>query len=71
MYDGKVGPHNTARIVAYMVGPLSYLAAFHLDLFLSWSSISQKNDVAKSLGPFDVQKVPESQKHAKTRKSNS
>jgi hypothetical protein len=27
--------------------------------------------VAKSLGPFDVQKVPKSQKHAKTRKSAS
>jgi hypothetical protein len=58
-------------IVACMVHPLSYLAVFHVDLFLSWSSISQKNDVTKSLGPFDVRKVPESQKHAKTRKSNS
>jgi hypothetical protein len=37
--------------------------------FFSRSSISRKNDVAKSLGPFDIQKVPESQKHAKTRKS--
>jgi hypothetical protein len=67
-HDGKVVPHNTTRIVACMVGPLSYLAAFHVDFLLSWSYISPKNDVEKTLGPFDVQKVPESQKHAKTRK---
>jgi hypothetical protein len=42
-----------------------------IDFFLSWSYVSQKYDVAKSLGPFDVQKVPKSQKHAKTRKSAS
>jgi hypothetical protein len=38
-----------------------------MDFFFSSSYISQKNDVAKSLGPFDVQKVPESQKHAKNK----
>jgi hypothetical protein len=43
--------------------------AFPIDFFFSWSLISWKNDVAKRLDLFDILKVPESQKHAKTSKS--
>jgi hypothetical protein len=45
--------------------PISFLIVFPVGFFFSRSSISQKNDVAKSLGPFDVRKVPQTQKHAK------
>jgi hypothetical protein len=38
-----------------------------VDFFFSWSSIFQKNAVAKGLGLFGVRKVPKSQKHAKTK----
>jgi hypothetical protein len=57
--------------MAHVVGPIFRLIAFPIEFFFSSSSISRKNDVAKNTGPFDVQKVPESQKHAKTRKSDS
>jgi hypothetical protein len=53
--------------VVHVVGPLLVLVASP-DEFFSQSSISQKNNVAKFLGPFDVRKVPESQKHAKNKK---
>jgi hypothetical protein len=36
-----------------------------VDLFFSSSSVSQKNDVAERLCPFDIQKILESEKHAK------
>jgi hypothetical protein len=52
-----------------MVLPLFLLVAFPVDFFFSRSSKSQKIGVAKRLGLFDMRKVPESQKHAKTRKS--
>jgi hypothetical protein len=52
-----------------MVGPILALVAFCFNLFLSSSSISQKNDVTKILGPFDASKVPESQKHAKKKEN--
>jgi hypothetical protein len=54
--------------MGHVVGLLFHLVAFHVDLF-SWSSTSQKNDMAKKLGPFDIRKVPKSQKHEKIRKS--
>jgi hypothetical protein len=71
MHEGQYGPHHMARIVAGMVGPLSFLVASPIDFLFSRSSISQKNDVAKSLCLFDVLKVPKSQKHARRRKSAS
>jgi hypothetical protein len=40
-----------------------------VDFFFSRYSISQKNDAAENLDLFDIRKVPETQKHAKTRKS--
>jgi hypothetical protein len=49
------------------VGPLLSLIVFPIDFF-SRSSIFEKNGMAKILGLFDVWKVHESQKHAKTRK---
>jgi hypothetical protein len=52
-----------------MVGPLSSLVVFHIDFFFSQSLINQKNDEAKKLGPFNVSKVPEGKKHAKTCKN--
>jgi hypothetical protein len=54
-----------------VVGPISCLMASPVDFFLPSSSTSQRSDVAKILGSFDVQKVPESKKHAKARKSAS
>jgi hypothetical protein len=57
--------------LAHVVGPIFHVVAFPIGLFFSWSSILRKNDVAKRLGLFDVPKVPESQKHAKTNKSAS
>jgi hypothetical protein len=44
---------------ARMVPPNSRLVVFSVDFFFSRSSISQKNDVAKRLGLFDIRKVPE------------
>jgi hypothetical protein len=66
----KGGPYHAARVVAHMVGPLLVLVVSPFGFF-SWSSISQKNYMAKSLGTFSVWMVPESQKHSKTRKSAS
>jgi hypothetical protein len=43
-----------------MVAPNSCLVASLVHFLLSSSSISQKSDVLKSLGPFDIRKVPES-----------
>jgi hypothetical protein len=57
------GPHHTEQVLGRMVGPILALVAFCFNLFLSSSSISQKNEVTKILGPFDASKVPESQKH--------
>jgi hypothetical protein len=54
-----------------MVGHLLALVAFPIDFFFSSSSISRKNDVEKILGLFDVCKILESKKHAKTRTSTS
>jgi hypothetical protein len=51
MLEAKDGPHHMARVVARMVGSLSYLMAFPVDLF-SQSSISLNNYVAKSLSPL-------------------
>jgi hypothetical protein len=59
MHEAQDGPHHMPRVVADMVGPLLCLIVF------SNSSISQKNDVANKMGPFNIRKVPESQKHAK------
>jgi hypothetical protein len=69
--EAKGGPHRAARVVSHMVDLLSCLVASPVDFFFSRSSISRKIDVAKSLGPFDVWKVPESKKHAKIRISVS
>jgi hypothetical protein len=66
-HEAKVGSHHAARVVSRVVGPLLVLVASPVNFF-SRSSISRKNNVAKSLGPFDVRKVPESKKHVKTRK---
>jgi hypothetical protein len=44
-----------------MLGPLWRLIVFIVYYLFSWSSISQKNDVAKSIGPFGVWKAPKSQ----------
>jgi hypothetical protein len=44
-----------------MLGPLWCLIVFIVYFLFSWSSISQKNDVAQSIGPFGVRKVPKSQ----------
>jgi hypothetical protein len=61
-----------ARGWACMVPALFLLVASPIDFFFSRSSISRKIDAANFLGPFDVRKVPESQKDAKkTRKSAS
>jgi hypothetical protein len=54
---------------ASVVPPLLCLMAFPIEFFFSCSSISRKDDMAKILGPFDVWKVPKSQKHAKTNKN--
>jgi hypothetical protein len=64
MLEEKGGSHHAARVVSRVVGPLLVLVASPVD-FSSWSSISRNNDMAKSLGAFDVRKVPESQNHAK------
>jgi hypothetical protein len=50
-----------------VVGPLFYPITFPIDFFFSRSFVSRKNEVAKSLGLFDIRKVSESQKHAKTK----
>jgi hypothetical protein len=51
---------------ARVVGPLLCRVAFPIDfLFFSSSCISRKNDVAKSLGPFDIRMILESQKMQK------
>jgi hypothetical protein len=55
-------PHHAARKLAHMMGALLALVMFHIDFFFSWSSISRKNDVVKRMGPFDILKVPTSQK---------
>jgi hypothetical protein len=68
MLKAQDGANHTARSVAHMVGPLLALVASHVDFFFSSSFVFQKNDVAKCLGPFDVEKVSETQKHLKTRK---
>jgi hypothetical protein len=70
------GSHHVASrwvsIFPYLFSLVAFLMSFLIDLFFSRSYISQKNDVAKSLCPFDVRKVPKTQKHAKkTRKSAS
>jgi hypothetical protein len=54
MLGAKGGAHHVARVVACMVGPLSYLVASLVDIFFSRSSISRRNDVVNFLGPFDV-----------------
>jgi hypothetical protein len=53
--------------MGHVVGLLVHLVAFHVDFF-SRSSTSQKNDMAKILGLFDIRKVPKSQKHKKNKK---
>jgi hypothetical protein len=61
----KSGPHHPVSLQARVVCPNSRLIASPVDFFFSRSSISRQNDMTKRLGPFDVCKVPESQKHAK------
>jgi hypothetical protein len=61
MLEGENGTHHAACMWARVVLPIFCLMEFPIDFF-SRSSISQKNDVAKSLVPFDVRKVSESQK---------
>jgi hypothetical protein len=51
-----------------MVGPLLRLFVLPIDFCSHSLLFPGKNDVAKILGPFNAWKVPESQKHAKTRK---
>jgi hypothetical protein len=48
-----------------VVPSLFSLVVFPVDLFFSRSSISQKNDLPTSLGLFDNQKAPETQKKCK------
>jgi hypothetical protein len=69
MLEGPDGAHHMVSMWDRVVPPLLVLVASPIDLFFLRSSISRKNDVVESLGPFDVLKVRESQKHAKTRKS--
>jgi hypothetical protein len=59
MHEARDGPHKLANMWAHVVGPLLRLVMSPFDFFSS-SCISLKNDVAKSLGPSDVRKVPES-----------
>jgi hypothetical protein len=70
MHEGKSGPHHAVSFLAHVTHPNFHLVVFPIDLFFSWSK-SRKNDMAKRLAPFDVRKVPESKKHAKTKKSAS
>jgi hypothetical protein len=70
MHTGESGAHHVVRLLAYVVGPNPHLVVSIVDFFFSSSSISRKSDVAK-MGPFDVLKVRESQKHAKIRKCAS
>jgi hypothetical protein len=56
------------QVLGHVVDPLFHLVALPVDFLFSWSSISQKNGVAKRLDLFDVLTVCESQKHAKTSK---
>jgi hypothetical protein len=62
------GAHHAVSMWDRVAPPLLVLVASPVDFFFSRSSISQKNDMTKSLSLFDVWKVPKSQKHAKTRK---
>jgi hypothetical protein len=48
-----------------MVPSLFFLVACHVDFFFSRYSKSQKNNVEKRLGPFDIRKVPDSKKTCK------
>jgi hypothetical protein len=65
---GGSGPYHVDQVLGHMVYPIFHLVVFPFDFFFSRSFIPRKNDVEKRLGPFDVRKVLESQKHAKTRK---
>jgi hypothetical protein len=67
-HEGESGPHHGTRLLNYKVGPISRLVVLPIDFFFSRCSISQKNDVAKILGPFDVSRDLGSQKHVKTKK---
>jgi hypothetical protein len=49
--------------------PCSCIVAFPLTSSSHSLLFLENNDVAKRLSPFDVWKVPQSQKHKKTRKS--
>jgi hypothetical protein len=53
-----------------MVHAIFLLIGLPVDFF-SRSSKSRKYDMAKRMGLFDIRNVPESKKHAKTRKSAS
>jgi hypothetical protein len=66
MHEARDGPHHAVRVMPRMVVPLC--ALLHSLLNSSLVHLLPKNDVAKILGPFDVQKVPKSQKHAKNNK---
>jgi hypothetical protein len=59
--EGWDGAHHAVSMWDRMVSPLLVLVASPVDFFFSRFSISRKNDVAKSLGPFDVWKVLETQ----------
>jgi hypothetical protein len=61
MHEARDGPHHAAIKWACVVGPILHLVASPIDFLLFSSYISQKNGMAKSLGPLDVRKVPESQ----------
>jgi hypothetical protein len=60
--EGEDGTHQAACMWACVVLPIFCLMESPIDFFFSRSSIPQKNDMVKSMGPFDVQKVPKSQK---------
>jgi hypothetical protein len=57
MQNGRIMAKLLARMVALF--PASLRSP--IDFFNSRSSISQKNDMPKRMGPFDIRKVPKSQ----------
>jgi hypothetical protein len=67
-HEEESGSYHMGQLLGFVVDALFHLVAFPVNLFFSWSSNSRKNDGTKRLGPFDILKVPKSQKHAKTSK---
>jgi hypothetical protein len=64
-HEGGSGSHLVGRKWDRMVGDLFPLWCSMLTSSLS-DVFSRKNDVPKRLDPFDIWKVPETQKYAKT-----